>query len=272
MLKSAKKISKKLFNSYNNLVINIFDYFAPLQGMENGYLIERSIIFDELLIKELKEKILTKLKYSDNKVSNVELNEEFQLKFLEKLLPRINSLIKSYLGKAAKLDYIFVYCLNTVEIDKNNFSGVPHHDSVGRRLKVFIPLSEGDSEVNTFYIKNSSNIKYRDYSNYPKETGERINKYWKENQVINLSAPIGGFYIFDTNGIHWGDYEIKENNFVSPWRMAIVLEFSTTKSFFINGKVGPRLSFIGINLKKLLKQYNLYSKRHILRSNMKTKV
>ena len=167
---------------------------------------------------------------------------------------------------------MFVYCLNTLEIDNKNFSGIPHHDSVGRRIKVFIPLSEGDSKVNTFFIKNSSNIKYSDYSNYLKENGERINKYWKDNQVIDLSAPVGGFYVFDTNGIHWGDYAIKKNNFNSPWRMALVLEFSTIKSFFINGKIGPRLPLVGKKLKKLLKNYDLHSYRHILRSNMKNKV
>ena len=266
------KILKKLVCFYSNIVINIFDNFIPLNGMKSGYLIENNRVFDKLLIQEFKKNILAKLKSTDYKVCNIELNQEFQFKFLEKLLPRIKPVVKDYLGRTARLDYIFVYCLNTLEIENKNFSGIPHHDSVGRRIKVFIPLSEGDSKVNTFFIKNSSNNKYKDYSNYVDENGERIKKYWKDNQVIDLSAPVGGFYVFDTNGIHWGNYAMKKNNFNSPWRMAIVLEFSTIKSFFINGKIGPRLPFVGKKLKKLLKNYDLHSKRHILRSNMKQKV
>ena len=155
MYRHLKKILKKIFNFYSNIVINIFDNFVPLHDMRYGYLIEKNRIFDELLIKEFKKNILSKLKSTDSKVCNFELTQEFQLRFLKKLLPRIISNVKGYLGRSAKLDYIFVYCLNIMEDDSRNFSGVPHHDSVGRRLKVFIPLSDGVCEVNTFYVKKN---------------------------------------------------------------------------------------------------------------------
>ncbi len=140
----------------------------------------------------------------------------------------LNFPIKSYVGNY-NVDICYIFATKYGSIPHRN-SQLWHHDSVGRRLKMFFVLEddpypslniEKNSGVNRFFnpILNKSQ---RENHN-PKNNIQKI-KMFKENA-----------YLIDTNFMHHGSKHIKD--FI---RVAFVVEISNKLKNFSRGKIGIR--------------------------------
>ena len=154
------------------------------------------------------------------------------------------NLIYSHLGNRARLDYVSFSRLSGKSADSN--SGLWHHDSVGKRLKVFIFLNNCSlkSHVSTDYIPGTHRIRRQNYEN-PVIKGTRVQPAENDiNKKVSLTGKMSEGFIFDTNGLHRGNY--KKNLL---FRDTLQLEFSDyLKSKVIKGDIGPRASSFPICL------------------------
>ena len=106
------------------------------------------------------------------------------------------SIVKNYLGNK-------IYCYdNSIKtlgnLQCNNSSWQPHHDSKGRRIKVYIWLNEKNLNTHPLYYvkkthKNIMNWKKYDETRFPQINSDRFDKIFGQR---------GGIIIFDTHGIH----------------------------------------------------------------------
>lgn len=104
--------------------------------------------------------------------------------------------IKNYLGND-------LYCYGNKVLtlgSKTNFSGAwqPHHDSKGRRLKIYIWLTKLDKSTHPLYYKKLSHKKLNNWKN-GKET--RF-PYLHEDEFTKIYGDKGTIIVFDTHGIH----------------------------------------------------------------------
>jgi hypothetical protein len=145
--------------------------------------------------------------------------------------------VKEYLGNAGKIDAVYLGLFNTRDPENTevtNNSGIFHHDSVGNRIKLFIPINtNGNLDYPTVYMKGSNLQKWKTHAN-PLKHGVRIptdiiNK-WEEMSVV---VPFGGRYIFDTNGAHRGEYRVS-----NEYRAILQFEFSAAENLGF-GLIGP---------------------------------
>ena len=172
----------------------------------------------------------------------------------------ITKLIKDYLGNAAKIDAIYLGVFNTKKLENKkmtNDSGLYHHDSVGHRLKLFIPINEkGNIDYPTYYLGGSNLKEWKSYSNSVKNgarISEEIINNWKEVSAI---VPFGGRYIFDTNGIHRGEYTVS-----NEFRAILQFEFSAIENLGF-GQIGASDYFLHN------KSFDILKKTDFLRSQL----
>ena len=227
-------------------VIRFFDYFTPALGMPKGFNILNVSNLDETLLSHfsplLSSKLLQKQQYS--------LSDNDIYFCCSLILPHVYRLIRSYLGTTASLDVVRLSILYPE--DNKNSSGIPHHDSVGHRLKLFVPLRiNGTTITPTMYVSRSNNKKWRSYLNPVRSDQSRINSFWCSSDLESLLPTHDDLYIFDTNGVHWGSY----NDIILP-RTHLVFEFSNIKSYFVRGQVGSQISY-NKRLNNLLSKYQL---------------
>lgn len=227
-------------------VIRLFDYCTPARGLPQGFNIFNVSNLDKNLSSYfspiLYSKLLDKKCYS--------LSDDDILFSSSIVLPHVYKLIHSFLGSTASLDFVNLSILYPE--DSDNTSGIPHHDSVGHRLKLFVPLKlPFCMSTPTNYVCRSNTKRWQSYSNPVRADQLRVDCFWSSSDVMSLQAPANGCYIFDTNGVHWGAYQK-----ISKPRVNIVFEFSNIKSYFIRGLIGPRMTYSS-NLKRLLSQYKL---------------
>ena len=270
-MKSIKLIRRSFLNKYNNFFISFFDQFTPLRDMECGYKIYKNCL-NQTLIKKCRDSSLKIIKENSEycPLVNFNLSNELNLLLLKEIIPPSLITIKKYLGFSAKLDYAYGFAIDINNPKYKNNSGLPHHDSVGNRIKIMIPISDqSEFPSNTFYIKDSNTKIYSDYTNNLNNQGQRIIPFWDKKSIKKLNIKSGGFYMIDTNGIHWGDYKCKGSSNKNNWRIMLVFEFSNWKSIFVYGKIGPRISNMSKKLKIYLRKNRLYSTRHWIRSRMK---
>ena len=259
-----------------DLLIRLTDKFAPLDGVINqsgGFVINKisnkSISLEKLV--ELRNELL-----GSKKIMNEVMNLDFgtMLRFHDCLLkvPGISKIIdvnliseiKEYLGKSVKLDRVELNIFNTIKGNKNkNNSGNWHHDSVGHRIKVYIPLNElGSLEYPTCYIKGSHNFKWPTFENVNSSDGSRVSEYnlntSNPKNIINKTSKFGEFYAFDTNGAHKGDYKKSK----TP-RIMIIFEFSNKKDLMMFGQVGPSHFLLHQDDLDHLKKFNLIRTKRI---------
>jgi hypothetical protein len=105
-------------------------------------------------------------------------------------------ILKKYLGDN-------VYCYDNTILtlgNKKSFDGSwqPHHDSKGRRIKIYIWLNKKDHKTHPlFYLKGSHKV-LRNWSNYD-------DTRFKDLEVSNFDkiyGDSGDIIFFDTHGIH----------------------------------------------------------------------
>ncbi len=263
-------IKRILRNFYNDNFINVVDYFAPLKGSisQSGFKIYKNFFKNEEFINQ--KKILCKKIINSNKIkkeltnceglgNSISFNDH--LLYSDFLIEVFNSKIiddiRSYLGNGFKLDNTYLSVFNTFngEVENRISSGLLHHDSVGHRVKMFIPINEKGTINNpTIYLKGSNKIKWKNFENIENKERNRINeqqiKLYK-NKEKKLGLNFNDILIFDTNGIHKGCYENSNQN-----RLIIQFEFSNHKTY-LRGQVGPGSFFLSPLIFDKLKELGL---------------
>jgi hypothetical protein len=236
-----------LFNSFvKSTVIRFFDYFTPARGLHRGFEVINILNLDKSFASYFSSLISPRLlKKEYHSLSEKDVYYSCAL-----VIPHVYKLIRSYLGPTASLDSVRLFILYPE--DAGNTSGIPHHDSVGHRLKLFVPIRlPGCLSTPTNYVSQSNTIRWSSYSNPVRADQSRVDIFWTSADVLRLNAPANCCYIFDTNGIHWGSYQ----EIIKP-RVNIVFEFSNIKSYFVRGLIGPRMSYSS-DLRSLLCNYKL---------------
>lgn len=264
-----KILKKNLKFILKFLIIKFLDKFVPKKGIlkKNGFFIFKNHLQKENLDNEaahlyneiIESKTIKKLKKSTTSSKVIYFNDilEIRPKLIKFLTPEIVSEIKSYLGKNIKLDTAFIALYFTKVSLKNHISsGSFHHDSVGNRCKLFLPINpSGNLNTPTIYVsgtnRKSWKLKEHDSNNKQNERLEKIarEKYFDQHHPIRAS--FGDVYLFDTNGIHRGSY-----NKFEEIRCIIQLEFSNYKSV-LRGEVGPGTFYMNHESYNYLKDLNL---------------
>jgi hypothetical protein len=104
-----------------------------------------------------------------------------------------------------------------------------HHDRCGRRLKLFVYLSDVNAEAHPTQVASGThNTVY--FSNFSPESRFLDEYVQATHTVVDLTGPYGGGFILDTNAVHRGKMEGASRN-----RTVVVLEFHP------HGKIPPLL-------------------------------
>ena len=236
------KSDKKEFSVNKELDNN--SYINDLYN--NGVIKIENLGIDESQISEYYHFLLDNLN-NDSKIRNYShstVNKKDSI--VEKILldKNLNNIIKSYLGENACLD-------NVVSLTTNASSLIPtisekwHWDNVGRRLKMFFYLNNNNN-ISTDYITTTNRLSHFFYST----RGSRV----KDSKIKKLKDNIKFFFpkkdsliIFDTNGIHKGNFSRQSNTLEENFRAMIKFEFSSkVKSDMFYKKsniIGPRFTF-----------------------------
>lgn len=225
-------LSQVYYSHIQSNIIRFFDVNTPLYGIPYGFKFLHVINLDKQLINFF----TPKLKATISRRSTYFLKQPDISYACSLILPHVHQLVRSYLGSTASLDFVKLSILYPE--DHTNTSGIPHHDSVGHRLKLFVPLRiPGTAITPTKYVTWSNKTKWKTYVNPLRADNTRIDRFWKIANEVELVAPCDNVYIFDTNGIHWGVY-----NTIAKPRVNLVMEFSNIKSYFIRGDIGYRIT------------------------------
>ena len=151
------KLRHNFFNK-RNLQFYYYNFYhkflcdrKPKNLFDNGYI---------KLEKKFPLKILNLEKYlSYNNYEFVSIGKKIEIKDLKQIYnilynEGVISIIKGYLGKNI---YCYDNSIKTLGVIKStDRSWQPHHDSKGRRLKVYIWLSEKNPSTHPlFYLKNT---------------------------------------------------------------------------------------------------------------------
>ena len=158
----------------------------------------------------------------------------------EKILsnPKINFLIRDYLGKNARLDLINLSITKNKSLEKI-ISEKWHYDNVGRRIKLFFYLND-NNDICTDYVKKSHTTFH---NNYTTEGSRRDENYIQnfQDETISYFPKKNCILIFDSNGYHRGNYRnsLRQNTDINnlSYRKMLKLEFSNKiKSELFYGK------------------------------------
>jgi hypothetical protein len=180
---------------------------------------------------------------------------------LTKLLlsKKIVSMVNNYLGPHIWLDYmrlVIVKVDNLSLTENSNKSDLVHHDSVGHRLKLFIPVGDALQVNPTRYYLGSNLSRWKTYANSVRESQEidALEKGSRGKRWEILSPSKEDFLIFDTNGLHAGDYRPTGN-----LRASLQFEFSSGgKRKLIRGQVGQAKTVLSAStLKELSAIYKM---------------
>ena len=193
------KLRHNFFNK-RNLQFYYYNFYhkflcdrKPKNLFDNGYI---------KLEKKFPLEILNLEKYlSYNNYEFVSIGKNIEIKDLKQIYnilynEGVISIIKGYLGKNI---YCYDNSIKTLGVIKStDRSWQPHHDSKGRRLKVYIWLSEKNPSTHPlFYLrkthKNIINWKNYEETRFPNIKPEKFDKIYGEK---------GSIIIFDTHGIH----------------------------------------------------------------------
>ena len=168
--------------------------------------------------------------------------------------------VLSYLGPLSKLDGVYLGYFNSSSNLPGtlNTSSEYHHDSVGHRLKLFVPLNSfGNTPFPTSYLVKTNHRKWASYENAPNSSGQRIpEEFLNHSFEAEISVPYGSMYIFDTHGLHRGTYAKAVEN-----RVILQFEFS---NHYINpfGQAGPMSFSLNEQSYTYLDSFRILSRRH----------
>jgi hypothetical protein len=182
------------------------------------------------------------------------------LDFFDKLKP----IIMSYLGETAKLDGINWFVTNPGE---DNISSNWHTDNVGTRLKVFVCV-EGDGTIPTILMPSTeripSTLSWIRNVMIELLRWSGVSSKFRVGKSKSCEHKDGTVYIFDTQLLHRGGYEIGFNK-----RVIFHLEFSVPeKHKLLKGPIGTSEHNRFYFHKDLLKIDSLNSLIDLDRANM----
>jgi hypothetical protein len=236
-----------LLRSLQSKYINFVDFMYPKGGRiaEAGGVLHLDLSQNEALMDTLKKvrkaffsqvELVREIEKSPNVAMHLgSVSQKFP-GLAEILDQQLVLDITNYLGDGSRFDSMALsamYC--NYSLGEKNTSGVWHHDSVGHRLKFFIPLDEtGNVRAPTRYILQS-NLFRHNFMDVYRLKGKRIPQEIIENNIAKsktMSIDFGHAFIFDTNGLHKGEYDD-----TTCHRLWLQLEFSSYKSI-IRGQVG----------------------------------
>ncbi len=176
--------------------------------------------------------------FQSNKNSFADCNELNQVTHLKNCEKKIVDIVESdfELQKVLKKTlryprFDIAYFFNTRYIgNTTRNSQYWHHDSVGRRLKIFV-CDEDQVDPSIEIESNSSHV----FSGQALMRKEERELYEPKNSVNQIMLNPIDALIFDTNYMHRGIGETKNGT-----RRILVLEFSNYLKSYCRGKVGKR--------------------------------
>ena len=243
-----KNIKNKIWAFKQKALINLFDKSAPIDGIikTNGFCkIENYFDTSDLdpIIESLnKEQNRKGKEVYDIKIDNPLLISDKICKiFFDK---KLNKIVTDYLGKGVRFDFCNAWRLRHNKISTYSNSNHWHHDCVGHRLKVFVLLSDTyhSKGQKTFYISESNKNKYSTYNTFIDDEKRVPESLINLSKISELDGKKGDLFIFDTNGLHKGNYENEIDD-----RDIVQLEFSNSlKGKFLSGYIGPRDTYLPI--------------------------
>ena len=259
------------------LIIKVIDFFTPRKGnlASDGFYIYKNILKKNNLETDANQiyNQIIKSEYFINRQKKIRaadvenFNDILKIKpnFVEIIDGEIISHIRTYFGNDIKLDYVYIGTFFTKSSANHDINaGFFHHDTVGNRCKLFIPINPtGTNNSPTVYVKGTNNNSWgfgAFDSNYKR--GHRLESMVKKeykNSQISIKANFGDAYIFDTNGIHKGSY-----NQSDELRCIIQFEFSRFKSI-LRGDVGPGTFYMDSKAYNYLNELNLLRNERIVR-------
>ena len=122
---------------------------------------------------------------------------------IERLLhnPALAQVIRDYLGGPVRFDGYHLY--STVSIDQDNPSALWHHDRCGRRLKLFVFVSDVNEHNFPTHVAPGTHNNVYHLFDADALASRFADAYVRSNYPIDvLTGRAGGGFIFDTNMIH----------------------------------------------------------------------
>ena len=238
---------------FNSTIINTLDLLMPYDSdmLDNGVREFGAIEDCSKVSSHVKKKFDQLYKESPKPQYVLTDLEEYDFKdiFTDKQFVDAYKAALAYVGYGAKLDFAALFrTYNTDAIS----SGLAHHDSVGRRVKLYVVLGDnsrkmGEKPPRTMVVKDTSSLRLS-YENSKVVDGKRVNLP-KNAQAAEITSRQGSVYAFDTNLLHWGDYQGRE----TIYRDTLQLEFSNViKGHLIKGDIGYRTHNLGKDNERML--------------------
>jgi hypothetical protein len=185
------------------------------------------------LIKKIADKYinLSSLSFDNDMLITLKRSD---LLLLANNILNVDSDLKRYLQSrlhSYKLDIGYFYCTKYSGLVHRQ-SLMWHHDSVGNRVKIFIPIFYNGTDA-SLYIEKQTMNQYK-----PPLYGVKRNDYKPRNEIISLGADTDFAFAFDTNSMHSGNSYIESG----VLRIVLVIEASNIlKSLFrYKSRVGMR--------------------------------
>jgi len=277
-----EKIFKKIYHFFNDIIENIkkkriiyqFDKShlrlsnKKVTNKDHIKLASDGVLYFENFIKKSDVKRFSKNLTYKNKIRNYKISNLIIKKnsLIDKILKnkKIHNILKFYIGKNVKLDFIEVGRIKSNQ-KKKSISEKWHYDTVGKRIKIFIYLNS-NKNISTDYILSSNQILKRNFTTKGSrfENSSILNN---NNKIFKAYPKIGSIFIFDTNGIHRGNYRDNKKIDLNEYRDTIQLEFSDKNK-------SNKLQSIGVDsigVRNIFFSNDLETKNYLLDKNCITK-
>ncbi len=212
----------------------------------NGVIKIENLGIDESQISEYYHFLLDNLNNDSKKKNYSHSTVNKKDSIVEKILlnKNLNNIIKSYLGENACLDNVVSLTTNASSLNPI-ISEKWHYDNVGKRLKMFFYLNNNNN-ISTDYITTTNRLSHYLYSTKGSRVKDSKIKKFKDKEKIFFPKK-DSLIIFDTNGIHKGNFSRQSNIIEENLRIMIKFEFSSkvkSEMFYKKSNIiGPRFTF-----------------------------
>jgi hypothetical protein len=159
----------------------------------------------------------------------IDLREETYL--LNEIISRNPILVQDIMDYVGNIDCDISYYFESFTGDNwHRSSQLVHHDSVGHRIKIFIPLQLGWITYYQLGTHTLNNLSSSTQSNNQRQQLTLNNS----DLMLSANLRLGDLFIFDTNGLHKGHIAHGYHG------ATLVMEFSNFWKRSWQGKVGKR--------------------------------
>lgn len=166
----------------------------------------------------------------------------------------VNRLVRSYTGTDAILASVTLQRIpSELHNAREYVSGLWHHDSCGRRLKLFVLLHDVTTTLSrpTWVVRGTHEMVY--YSqHHTRFSAEHVEQVYT-GRVTPLEGRAGDAYLLDTNLLHRGTVQ------PAPAREAYIYEYATLKFLAMKGVCG--MPYGPVKLLRLPPQLHLEATR-----------